>query len=372
MDFDPIDPNQPLEDIVLEQKQPISYQDILVEIEPVVEELSADISGIGPKAAERYLLRYEYGRSTQEIADRENVTPQTISNQVSTVRSKVLKYPRLARVIGSLRNHRATLSSPEINSDRRWSGQFFLDNEELHYELEYANGSLGEPFTWKFEVETTFDKDDTTYHLFSDYIIAADTGVFLKRTQRGISLQSWDKPPLTELFKYSTFPLPNAEIPNTGEGSLISAIEYHLPYDVKVGFSWLLEKGEGWCELENEARSANPWKYGAHNSGGDQLIFQIKTGSENALSEFTQARYIRNNLERIMRMYPFKRPYDLPDETFAQLWNGQPIPRTPSEGLNLVDRRKMYEIALNIDSHHAGRDVRTGAKTHAINTPLWV
>lgn len=372
MDFDPKDPNKPLQEIIPQRKQPAEYQEILEEIDPIVKELSADISGIGPKAAERYLLRFEYGIATQEIANRENISPQTVSSQVSKVRSKVLKFPRLARILGSLRSHRANLERPEIESGQSWSGQITLHDVELEYDLEYTLGNPGRSYTWKFDVEITFENEDTIYHLFADYLINGVSGVFLKRTQRGISLQSWNKPPLTEKYKYSTYPLPNVEVPNLGDGSLLSAVEYHLPFDVKNDFSWLIERDEGWADLEKMAHSANPKTLGAHYSDSDQLIYRIKTGTEEFLTEFTRTRHIRNNLERLMRLYPFKRPYDLPDETFTQLWNGQPATGFKLNSLAQLSKQQIYGIAHDVDSHHRGRDVRTGAKTHAINTNLWI
>lgn len=98
-----------------------------------------------------------------------NVTQQTISNRVSTVRAKVLEYPRLARIVGTLRGHRADLSQPDLDDGQTWEGETKLKREPIQYRAEFKAGNAGLPYTWCYSCESEYKQDTRIYHLYEDY-----------------------------------------------------------------------------------------------------------------------------------------------------------------------------------------------------------
>ncbi|KAB1193467.1 hypothetical protein GJR96_08420 [Haloferax sp. MBLA0076] len=372
--FDPRSMTGALDEIIPPNETTIGSKAALKEMEPVVDSISEDISGIGRKAAQRYLLRYEYGMSTNELASEFDVTPQTISNQVSEVRVKVLKYPRLASVIGTLRAHRSGLSEPDIEDGHTWDGETTLQGVPIEYSCQFRTGSASRPYSWAYLCESRYRDDDTIYHLFVDYLIDAIHGVFLKRLRMGISKKSWERPPITEKHTYCAYPLPNLEIPNNRNGTLLDAAEYHWAYDTKNYFETRVTEGVEKGDLEYSAEDGNTGLgRSAYLTRDDVLSHRIRNcrDPEEAIEEYAEAVFVRNNLERLCLTYPFSNPFDLEYETITQVWNGQPSRLDNYEFTGKFDKEKMYDITINMRSRYLGRDVRAPTKRNSVDMPTW-
>lgn len=346
-------------------------RDALAEIRPVVAELSADISGVGRKAAERYLLRYQYGFSPSELAEAFDVAPQTVSTQISGVREKVLKYPRLARIIGTLRSHRAALQQPEWADGATSSGRVPLNDEQVEYTLTYKNGSVGRPYSWQYNVTATYQRDDCEYHLNRAYLVDEIHGVLLKRMHRSVSLVSWTQPRHMYEYNYDIFPLPNVEVP-TEDGTLLAAVEHHTAHDIKTKFERLIAGVNDWEDLEEEIREGAPQHRPPSITRQDVLLDRIRRcQGETPVEEYTELRHIRQNLERIMRTYPLNSPWDLPPETITQLWNGHPTNREDHTDFWLLNKQDLYDLVDTVRSRHNGRDFYLTDKDTVEHTHIW-
>ena len=372
--FDPKGVNQPIDEIVPDNDITTDLDDALEEIKPVVGELSKDVSGIGQKAAERYLLRYEYGMATNELASEFDVAPQTVSNQISGVRKKVLKYPRLTRIIGTLRSHRANLSKPDLDDGRNWSGEVKLKGEKIQYSVEFKSGAPGRTYSWCYSCESRYEHDTRAYHLFEDYIIDAIHGTFLKRLMWGVSFSSWNRPVMGDKYEYTAYPLPNLEIPNNRNGSLIDAAEYHWSFDTRNHFESFVTNERKKGDLESRAEHGErPPKGSAYYAQDDVLLDRIRNGEDpaEAIEDYAETVHIRNNIERLLRMYPLDAPYDLPFETVTQLWNGQPSDHDQYYLTQDVNQQPLYALTTQAKSRHVGRDVRVNGNKHTVKMPMW-
>jgi|GEM_PF-2797505 len=373
-EFDPRSMSGEMGDIIATNDITVDIDDALEEIEPVVDELSEDISGVGQKAAERYLLRYEYGVATNELASEFDVSPQTISNQVSAVRAKVLKYPRLARIIGTLRAHRADLSQPDYEDGHTWEGEAHLSGEAIEYRVEFKSGSAGRPYSWCYSCESRYEEDGKRFHLFEDYLVDAIHGVFLKRLIPAFSRKSWHRPPRVREYNFNSYALPNAEISNNRNGTLLDAVEYHWSYDTKNQFENLVTGNTQWNDMVVRAEhDEDPLPGSAHYAQEDVLSERIRNcdSPSAAIEEYSETVHIRNNIERLMRIYPLDAPFDLPYETVTQLWNGQPCDRPDHENTWLVAKQDLYALAKNAYGRHSGRDVRVKGNKHDISFAIW-
>lgn len=373
-EFDPRSMNGQQDEIIPPNEITTDIDDALEEIEPIVDELSKDISGVGQKAAERYLLRYEYGIATNELASEFDVTPQTISNQVSTVRAKVLKYPRLARIVGTLRGHRADISQPDLDDGQTWEGEAMLNGEPVQYLAEFKAGNTGRPYSWCYSCESRYEQDARVYHLYEDYLIDAIHGVFLKRLMRSVSFVSWNRPPMGSDYQYVAYPLPNLEIPNSRDGSLLDAAEYHWAYDTKNHFERLISGESEKSDLAYRAEHGDtPLKGSAYYARNDVLSDRIRRcdTSEEAIEDYAETVHIRNNIERLLRTYPLDAPYDLPYETVTQLWNGQPSDRDRYDLTAIINKQQLYALGTHAHGRHLGRDVRVNGNKHTVDMPTW-
>lgn len=370
--YDPRSMSSPMGEIIPPNEETIKINDALKEIQPAVVALSDDISGIGKKAAQRYILRYEYGISTGKLANEFNITPQTISNQVSGVRAKILKYPRLAHIIGTLRAHRTDLSVPDIDDGHTWTGERTLHGESVEYSCEFQKGSASRPYSWAYLCESRYERDSTVYHLFLDYIIDAIHGVFLKRQTIGVSKKSWERPPIVDKYDYIAYPLPNLEVPNERSGSLLDAVEYHWAWDTKNMLESRIQN-EFETELDEYAETGDvPWER-PYLARDDVLSHKIRNcrESKEAIKDYREAVFVRNNLERLCLTYPFKNPYDLEYETITHLWNGQPAESDNYNRTSRFDKADMYGLTNSMTSRYQGRDVRVPNKRGSVDMPAW-
>lgn len=372
--FDPKSMNGPMEEIIPSNEVTVDIYDALDELEPVVKELSKDISGIGQKAAERYLLRYEYGMATDDLANEFGVTAQTISNQVSTVRTKVLKYPRLARVIGTLRAHRADLSQPNIDNGHSWEGEATLHGEPVQYRAEFKAGTPGRSYSWCYSCESRYERDTEVHHLFEDYLIDAIHGVFLKRITRGFSFKSWKRPPIVDDYRYVSYALPNLDVPNNRNGTLLDAAEYYWAYDTKNYFDAIVSGEAQKGDLEGRAEHDDtPLKGTAYYARDDVLSYRMRNCNDCAetIRDYTETVHIRNNIERLLRMYPLDAPFDLPYETVTLLWNGQPSDDDRYDFPQIINKQQLYKLTHHAGGRHRGRDVRVNGNKHSLTMPVW-
>lgn len=317
--FEPKNVGSPLEEIIPNPDRDIDFATAQSECEAAVDDLTADVSGIGPTAAERYLLRYEYGFNTKTLAELYGVTSPAITKQTQSVREKVLRYPSLAQVIGHFRAERAGLKDPIIDEHPLWEGQIETESAEVDAQIGFHQGDYAVPYSWMFTITGESQDGDTIRHLLVDYIIDAQSGVFLKRSLKGVSHSSWKRTPhFQNERRYTVYPLPHPNIP-IKDGTLINAVEHHVTYDVRQAFDEF-----DWQMLEMYAKSNTDVKRpSAGLSLPNVLLDRIR--QENSIEpvfEFTNETHTRNNVERLLRLYPLENPTQIPIETAKLLWNG--------------------------------------------------
>ena len=348
-----------------------NLDDALAEIDPIIEELTEDISGIGPKAAKRYLLRSEYGYTVKEMSDVFGVTPQTVSNQVKSVREQIAKYPRLARIIGTLRAQRADLHRPDLKDGATSEGSFDVLGDSVDYLLTYKKGNVGRPFSWQYDITSTYQIDDCQYHLNTAYIVDAIYGVLLKRTHLSVSLISWSQPSRMYKYDYEIYPLPNAEVPTT-DGTLLEATELHTAYDIKTILGALIEGIRDWDDLVGMTKRKQAHHDSPSLARKEVLINRIRQCQNGSpVEDYTEAVHIRRNLERIMRNYPMLSPWDLPYETITEIWDGYPADNEDHTKLWLLDKQYFYAITADIESRHKHRDYYPYSRDIPNRTSIW-
>lgn len=352
-----------------EEREKVSIEEAIDEVELVDGELISDVTGVGQKAVERYLLRYEYGVRAKDIAEKCEITPQTVSNQVNGVRKKVLKYPRLAWTIGKFRARRANLLGPSLSDGDRTEGSVAITDTDIQYESEFRVGNAGQPYSWMYAVSGQFEYSGYEFHLKADYLIDNTSGVFIKRKQGGVSNETWDRPPVYSKYQYTIYPLPNVQIQPTDGGSLKKATEVQLRDDIASYVSTVHEAGTQFIRYAELQREGEQEDYHAQRTRPDDLLYRVsRTEGEVATEKYHQSRFIRDNIERVLRLYPFENPLDLPDETLILLWNGHPNGRGRAPArYNL----KMYfdEMCVGIHASHQGRK-RLGP-SNSERTTLW-
>lgn len=318
-EFEPRNVNSPLNEVIPESIHDISFSTAQDECKETVEELSADVAGIGPKAAERYLLRYEYGFATKTLAEEYGVTSPAITKHTRSVRDLILQYPSLAQTVGQFRAERADLIDPVVDEHPFWEGQIDTNSTEVEASLGFYPGNFSNPYSWMFTLDAQARDDDTIRHLRVYYIIDDDYGVLLKRSLQGVSYASWRrKPHFQREWRYSVYPLPHPKIPND-DGTLINAIEHHVTFDVRKAF----EKFD-WQVLEMYAKSdADIERPSASLSLPDLLLDRIRReNSIDSVFDYTAETHIRDNVEHLLRLYPLVSPSKIPLKTVELLWNG--------------------------------------------------
>ena len=317
--FTPRNADAPIGEIIPTTNQYIDISTAKDECAEVVEELSADVSGIGPKAAERYLLRYEYGFSTKTLAEKYGVTSPAITKHTRSVREMVLKYPHLARTIGKFRSVRADLIDPIVDEHPLWEGHIETESTDVDARVGFYPGNFSVPYSWMFTLNGEAHDEGTVRHLKVHYIIDADAGVLLKRSLKGVSQSSWRRTPhFQREWSYTVYPLPHPEIPNE-DGTLIDAVEHHVTYDVRNAYDKF-----DWQVLEMYARSNTDIdRPSASFSLPDVLLDRIRQhNSIDSVFDYSQEVHTRSNIEHLLRLYPLISPSQIPLETVKLLWNG--------------------------------------------------
>ncbi|WP_157884809.1 hypothetical protein [Halorubrum aethiopicum] len=347
--FAPNDVDTSLDEIIPTSKPNVDFDAAKAECTAAVEELSADVSGIGPKAAERYLLRYEFGFSTKELAEQYGVTSPAITKHTRSVREMVLKYPRLARIIGQFRAERADLIDPTIDDHLLWEGQFETDSTEANAQVAFHVGDFHVPYSWMYSLTAEAQDGDTVRHLLVYYIVDADCGVFLKRSLRGVSHTSWRRTPhYQRQWNYTVYPLPHPEIPNE-DGTLIEAVEHHVPYDVKKAYDEV-----DWQVLEMYAKSnIDVERPSASFSLPDVLLDHIRQeNSINSVFDYSEEVHKRHNIEHLLRLYPLTQLSQIPLETVTLLWNGPLTPPESMESTTKVLKTALEASKISINPGH--------------------
>lgn len=323
VDFELRNIGAPPDEIIPDIASEIDIETARTECEKTVQNLTADLSGIGQKAAERYLLRYEYGFGPTELAQKFDVTPSTITNQTSAVREKILRYPKLAQSIGQFRTERARLTEPVITENPLWDDQLSINGTEIDAQIGFYSGTYGDPYSWQYSLQAETQVEDEIRHLIADYVVDAECGVLLKRTFRGISYKSWQETPLYQpKRRYTVYPLPNRRIPNE-DGTLMDAVEYHAVYDMTTTFLGDYVEQE-WTALEMDAKSSDDIKRpSARFSLPEVLLDRIRHENPlDAVSEYSREVRIRDNIEHILRLYPLEDILQIPFNTVELLWAG--------------------------------------------------
>lgn len=317
--FTPKKTDASISDIIPPTTPDIDFTTAKDECADVVEELSADVSGIGTKAAERYLLRYEYGFSTKTLAEKYEVTSPAITKHTRSVREMVLKYPNLARIIGKFRSERADLIDPIVDEHPLWEGHIKTASTSVDARVGFYPGNFSVPYSWMFTLNAEAHNEDTVRHLKVDYIIDADTGVLLKRSLKGVSQSSWKRTPYFQHeWSYTVYPLPHPDIPND-DGTLIDAVEHHVTYDVRNAYDEF-----DWQVLEMYARSnTDVDRPSASFSLPEGLLDRIRQeNSIDSVFDYSQEVHTRSNIEHLLRLYPLIPPSQIPLETVKLIWNG--------------------------------------------------
>lgn len=317
--FEPRNVDAPIGEIIPESTTDIDFGAAKDECVDIVEELSADVSGIGPKAAERYLLRYEYGFNTKTLAEKYGVTSPAITKHTRSVREMVLKYPTLAQTVGQFRAERADLTYPIVDDHPFWEGQLETESTEVEAQVGFYPGYFSVPYSWMFTLSAEAQQGDMVRHLMMYYIVDADSGVLLKRSLKGVSHTSWRRTPhFQREWRYTVYPLPHPKIPSK-DGTLKNAVEHHVTSDVKKVFDEF-----DWQVLEMYVKSkTDVERPSASFSLPNVLLDRIRQeNSIDAIYDYSEEMHIRNNVEHLLRLYPLTVPSQIPLRTVALLWNG--------------------------------------------------
>ena len=317
-EFEPRRLELPPEEIVPELSLDMTFEDAQEECSKVIDRLPSDISGIGPKAVERYLLRSEFGFDAAELTEIFGVTQSTLSKQTNQVHRKVLKYPFLARVIGGIRSDRAGASPPERIDRTLWEDGLEINSKTIHTVVNYSLGEISSPYSWKISLRADSETEGQTRHLRSDYLVDAEYGVLLKRSLKGISDDVWGgKPHFQQLRTYQVYPLPHPAIVTT-EGSVVEALEYHVSRDIKSAFT-----KTDWKSIERRIRLAEAGDLMASHFAEQGLSETIHPGIgiHKQIEEYTKETRVQDNLEHLLRHYPLTRVEQIPTNTIDLIWN---------------------------------------------------
>lgn len=306
------------EEIVPKISLYLELEDAQEECKKVIDRLPSDISGIGPKAVERYLLRSEFGFDAAELTEVFGITQSTLSKQTNQVHRKVLKYPFLARVISGIRSNRAEVSPPKQTDQTLWDGDLEIDSNTIHTVINYSQGDISSPYSWKVSLRADSEIEDQTRHLRSDYLVDAEYGVLLKRSLRGISDDDWGgKPHFQQLRTYQVYPLPHPDVVTT-DGSLVESLQYHVSRDIKSAFT-----KTDWKSIERRIRLAETGDLmGTHfaEQGLSETIHP-GIGIHKQVDEYTKETRLQDNLEHLLRHYPLTRVEQIPTNTIDLIWN---------------------------------------------------
>lgn len=316
--FEPKRFDQPVEEIVPQQTPDLDINRARDECSEAVAKLSADVDGIGPKAAERYLLRFEFGVSTDTLTEHYGIAKSTLSNQVNQVHRTILRYPSLARVRGQFRANRAGLSRPASTDRTLWEDELNLHSQQVFVTVDFQPGDFSTPYSWLVDLRADLMLDERSRRLRCNYFIDEEYGVLLKRILRGVSTEAKERTYRYERLRtIEIYPLPHPSFQTT-DGTLLDALQYHVSYDITRGF-----EDAAWNSIEKRIQ------FGVHNSGfrprPEHALPESMSGEQSTrerLERYTKEVHRRDNLEHVLRLYPLTRIENIPRETVDQIWNG--------------------------------------------------
>lgn len=319
-DFQPTRFDRPVDDILPERTPNIEIETAAHESGRTVGKLTSDVSGIGPKAAERYLLRTEYGFSTETLTEHFDIALSTLSNQVNQVHRKILRFPQLARVLGQFRSERTGLTKPASPERTLWEGTLDLNFSEIYAAVDYRPGTpTTTSYTWKIDLTADLPSNDTSRRLRYSYLIDVRHGVLLKRILKGIATDNqhtqfqYQKPRTVEIY-----PLPHPLIPKD-DGTLFTALGHHVSHDIKRGF-----ENSDWSSIEKmitfDGVGDSTYQPLPKDALPENVTGERTTGEQ--LRKYTEEVHRRTNLEHVLRVYPFTRIENIPCETIEVLWDG--------------------------------------------------
>lgn len=308
-----------VDDHPLEFEFEVDIESARQECGPTAEKMAEITTGYGKTAVERYLLRFEYGIDSSQIAEADDVSRSTISKQTMGVRRKLLRQPMLARIVGQLRVSRTELKRPDITDTTIYAGQTIKAGEKIDVKITFHYGDTSSTYSWKYRLEARSEENEYRKHLIVNYLMDAEYGVLLKRRMGGISF-GFDSqiPTYQNKRQYSVYTLPHTYFLQNG-AALGRSLEYLATYDLEVAYT-----GHFWDTLKSklESDSQKPDRSPAY-ANKNILLDRIKlTPSTDSIQDYAQEKHLRDNLEHILRVYPLETVDDLPNKTIDMLWNG--------------------------------------------------
>jgi len=319
-DFKPKRFDRPVDDILPDRTPNIDIETAQHESGKTVVQLSSNVSGIGPKAAERYLLRTEYGFSTETLTEYYGIALSTLSNQVNQVHRKILRFPQLARVLGQFRTKRTGLTKPTSPERTLWEGTLDLHSREIYAAVDYRpGGPTTTPYSWKIDLTADLPLNDTTRRLRYSYLIDEVHGVVLKRILKGIANDNQHTQfQYQKLRTLEILPLPHPLMPDE-DGPLLTALAHHVSHDIKRGF-----ENSDWSSIKKmitvEGVRDSSYQHLPKDALPENVTSERTSGEQ--LRKYTEEVHRRTNLEHLLRVYPFTRIENIPRETIEVLWNG--------------------------------------------------
>lgn len=316
--FEPKRFDQPVEEIIPQQTPDLNINRARDECSEAVAKLSADVDGIGPKAAERYLLRFEYGVSTDTLTEHYGIAKSTLSKQVNQVHRAILRYPSLARVRGQFRANRAGLARPASSDRTLWEDELNLHSQQVYAAVDFHPGDFSTPYSWLVELRADLAIDEKNRRIRCSYLVDEEHGVLLKRILRGFSTEAGEMTVRYEKLRtIEIYPLPHPDIQTT-DGTLLDALQYHVSYDIKRRF-----EDAAWNSIEKRIQFA------VHDSGfrpkAEHALPESVSGEQSTqerLERYSKEVHRRDNLEHLLRLYSLTRIENIPRETVDLLWNG--------------------------------------------------
>lgn len=286
------------------------------ECEGVVATLAEKTPGFGKLPAERYLLRFEYGFSSKELAEEFGVSLSTISKQTRGIRRHVLEYPSLSRIIGQFRVSRSGLEAPDLSEETIFDSSFQIEDKHVDTQVTFQKGNPGRTFSWRYRLQAAWKGDEANIHQLDDYLIDVEFGVVLRRRTHGVSGQNdLQSPRYRRTPSYTIYALPHTDLPVSG-GTLRESLQYHMTQGLVLNIVDEYLEENLVSEDFQESRLSS-------YSDPDTLLDRLsRNRSTEEVEEYSQERHFRHNLEHLLRVYPLEEPLDLPSRTIDLIWNG--------------------------------------------------
>lgn len=310
----------PSEHIVPETPFEIDLESARQECEPTAEKLAEKTLGYGKLPAERYLLRFEYGFSGKELKTAFDVSISTISKQTMGMRREILNFPTLSRIVGRFRATRAGLEPPDMPDTLLFDEEIESGGEQIDTTVMLQHGGPSCSYSWKYRLEATSKDEEIEKSLLVDYLVDAEYGVLLKRRLKGISHTLGSREPYyQDKRQYMVYALPHRKMPRREDGTLLEAIQYHAAHDIDLMYDIIpWDTIQSKLSTDHYKRLRSP-AYCEEKTLLDRLKLAVST---DPISDYSQEKHLRDNLEHLLRVYPLEDLNELPSETVDVLWNG--------------------------------------------------